>query len=243
LCYFPFRQWLWAFLSRDNQQTIETYFPHLSALFVYSIDSRDFDTHWRRLLRRIFEPLDIASSAESLTTPQIREDGLVLSVPGIRNTETLMLTARNRGQRLFTRKDQRLAAALVELAQQSLRQQQEHMKSVFLERSRILRDLHDDVAAPLMMLTHRAETPEYRKLAGNALMALREAVHGLEQPEAVPLWTMLANWRTEARERLEAADVALCWEEGSLPEATLTPHERINLGRVLREAISNEHHH
>lgn len=239
VCYIPLRQWLWELLSGGNRQSVETYLPHLNALFACSVGSHDIDARWRRLLQRVFEPLDIGSATEPLTFPQIRRDGLVLAVPGIKNTETVILTGCSRGHRLFTRVDQRLAVALFELAQQCLRQQQAHLESVHLERERILRDLHDDVAAPLMLLAHRAEKPEYRKLANTALMALREAVHGLKQPQASALSDVLADWRAEVRERLEAADVALYWEEGSMPEATLTPHERINLGRILREAISN----
>jgi signal transduction histidine kinase len=237
--YFPLRQWLWKYLVRDSQSTIETYFPQLNALFAYPVGSREFDAHWRHLLQQVFEPLHIGSFVEPLASSQIRQDGLVLVVPGIKPSKSVLLTGRSLGQRLFTRVDRQLAEALLELARQSLHQQQAYLENVLVERKRILRDLHDDVASPLMLLVHRAETPEYRKLANTALMALREAVHGLQQTEASPLADVLADWRAEVRERLEAASVKLHWEQCLLPEVTLSPHQRTHLGRVLREAVSN----
>lgn len=107
------------------------------------------------------------------------------------------------------------------------------------ERERIYRDLHDDIGAKLLSLAIRAKTPEDTDIARSALQDLRDVVSRSARPDA-PLGELLADWRAEIVGRCAAAHVQLAWNQPEeLPERNLTAAEALNLGRILREAVSN----
>lgn len=110
-----------------------------------------------------------------------------------------------------------------------------------------MRDLHDDVGAKLLTLTHRCKNPENADTARSALMDLRETIHDLgKQGTTVPLAHVLADLRAEMQERTEAANIELQWSQPDpLTENnyTLGFRQRINLVRILREALSNAIRH
>lgn len=109
------------------------------------------------------------------------------------------------------------------------------------ESSRIMRDLHDDVGAKLLTLAHRSGDEANAETARAALQSLREIIRGLDvQDMVVALDHALADWRGEATERLDSAGIALSWKQPhDLPAYILNNRQRNNLGRVIREAISN----
>lgn len=107
------------------------------------------------------------------------------------------------------------------------------------ERERIYRDLHDDIGAKLLSLAIRAKTPEDTDIARSALQDLRDVVSRSAQADA-PLGDLLADWRAEIVGRCASANVQLVWNQPEdLPERNLTAAEALNLGRILREAVSN----
>ncbi len=107
------------------------------------------------------------------------------------------------------------------------------------ERERIYRDLHDDIGAKLLSLAIRAKTPEDTDIARAALRDLRDVVSRSSQNDA-PLLDLLADWRAEIVGRCASAHLQLVWNQPEdLPERTLTAAEALNLGRILREAVSN----
>lgn len=113
-----------------------------------------------------------------------------------------------------------------------------------VERERIARDLHDDVAPQLLTLAHSAESVENAERARAAMQTLRESIYMLNDPRQLALDIVLAEWRIEVAERTEAAGISLAWQQPTtLPELPLTSRQRLNLGRVLREAISNALRH
>ena len=112
------------------------------------------------------------------------------------------------------------------------------------ERQRIARDLHDDVAARLLTLVHRADDAGYEKLARQALGALRDTIYTLGTQTPPPLDNLLADMRHEVQQRLETLDIELAWEvNGSMDGIALNPRQHINLQRVIQELISNIIHH
>lgn len=112
-------------------------------------------------------------------------------------------------------------------------------RAVGEERERIYRDLHDDVGAKLLSLVYRAGTPEDASLARSALQDLRDAV-STAQPENLTLEALGADWRAECERRLADAGIALEWEAAAEGiSLMLSPPQALNLGRILREAVSN----
>jgi len=113
-----------------------------------------------------------------------------------------------------------------------------------VERERIARDLHDDVAPQLLTLSYAAESAENEERARVAMRTLRESIYMLSEPRDVALEVVLGEWRLEALEHAEAADFRLSWQQPTeLPDTLLTSRQRLNLGRILREAISNASRH
>ena len=68
------------------------------------------------------------------------------------------------------------------------------------------------------------------------------ACHKLQlyrKPQVRPI-TALCNWREEIKQRTDAAQVNLLWSISDLDDTCfLSPRQRINLDRILRESITN----
>jgi signal transduction histidine kinase len=107
------------------------------------------------------------------------------------------------------------------------------------ERERIYRNLHDDIGAKLLSLAIRAKTPEDADIVRSALQDLRDVVSRSAQADA-PLTDLLADWRAEMVGRCTAAKLRLVWNQPEdLLERNMAAAEALNLGRILREALSN----
>lgn len=115
----------------------------------------------------------------------------------------------------------------------------ENARVVAEERERIYRDLHDDVGAKLLSLVYRSATPEDAELARSALQDLRDVV-SRTGADHYALDAAVADWRAECEKRLGESGLTLAWHQGPLVERlALSQPQALNLGRVLREAVSN----
>lgn len=106
------------------------------------------------------------------------------------------------------------------------------------ERERIARDLHDDLGARLLTLVHRSQDEKASESAREALSDLRILIGHLNAPEGT-LDEAVSDWRAEIGQRCEAAGRGLDWQAGDLPAMRLGTRQKITLGRVLREAVTN----
>lgn len=115
----------------------------------------------------------------------------------------------------------------------------ERQQAVVSERERIHRDLHDDVGAKLLSLTYRSKDEESFELARSALQDLRDVVSRSARDD-LSLPDALADWHAETDDRLEAAGIRLEWRQcEDLPDRPLLSQQSMNIGRILREAVSN----
>ncbi|NTV94421.1 MAG: histidine kinase [Thiobacillus sp.] len=146
----------------------------------------------------------------------------------------------NEFEQLNDQLEDRVEAKQAELrASYSRMRELETEQAVAEERERIYRDLHDDVGAKLLSLVYRSATAEDADLARSALQDLRDVV-SRTGADSFELEEVVADWRVECEKRLGDAGIALDWHQaGDLDALRLTRPQALDLGRILREAVSN----
>lgn len=149
----------------------------------------------------------------------------------------------NQFERLNSDLEHRVRAKHAELeAQFDSARNVEKQHAMMEERNRIYRDLHDDVGAKLLGLAisaQRANLHNEADLARSALQDLRDVVSRSAQA-ATPLSDLLADWRMETSQRVQAAGLELEWRFPEQETAALVSAEAaLNLSRILREAVTN----
>lgn len=238
--YFPLRQWLWARLSRRTAGGD----PALIERVTRTLAGQDLSEPdaWRALLQSQFAPLAVEADPIPVATDAITDNGLSVRVAARAARPGLRLRYPAAGTRLFRESDLRTLAELRALFDQILRYRGMLDAAVTRERNRVARDLHDDVGARLLTLSHRLP-PEHAEQARQALAELRAVVHSMQAPRT-SIGALLGQWRDEAEERCSAAGVDLRWAvEGDIPELDLGGGEALSLTRVLREALTNALRH
>ncbi len=192
---------------------------------------------WEDILVKAFSPLDIAHTSAGTDRSRIVDDGIGLQVPAIMGSPALLVRYKARGTRLFQTRDRQLSDRLVDLAWSLKRQQDAYKQGVTSERSRISRDLHDDLAARLVSGLDVDDPAQLKGVLRASLAEVRSIV-AAEESGPGPLMDVLADSRAEAAERLEAAGIDLHWAVIDAP-GILEPLQRKALVSVLREVITN----
>ncbi len=239
--YFPARQWLMSrFLTGAQRLRVDD----VPALLrdVLAPNAFAADELLPEALRQLFNPLALRVLAETQAEVTIAEEGLALRVPGIGGERAWEARFAGNGQRLFSRRDAQVAAAVRAVLDQVAAYQLAVERGIEQERARVAQDLHDDIGARLLTLLHRSEG-EAAQAIRDVLASLRLTVYGLgARPQ--PIGNCLAQWRAEAGDRCEARGVRLEWNEHALVSTMLLDApQQLNLARVLREALSNALRH
>jgi two-component system, NarL family, sensor histidine kinase DevS len=195
--------------------------------------------HWRALVERLYDPLEIASASAAVAEPAIEQSGLVLLLPATAGMPALRVAYPWGGRGLFGPSQLQSARRLVDLLVQAENSREAYERGVTEERRRMAQDLHDDVGARLLSGLHTADAPT-RPVLHAALADIRAIVSGLVGDTAT-LDRVLAEVRHEAARRLEAAGIALDWPPYEAPEADvlLDYRTRKALTSAVREAVSN----
>ncbi|MCU7844561.1 MAG: hypothetical protein KZQ93_12045 [Candidatus Thiodiazotropha sp. (ex Monitilora ramsayi)] len=238
--YIPLRQWGWKRLFGRKRSMLEDYLPQFLEAQFSQIDNGDGERAWLTLLRSVFRPLSLERVDQRVDDTRLVDNGLMLQVPDSGGRMGWLLSGKHRGVNLFDRHDCSLAEGLLNLTRQARQLRMEKEQAAERERQRIARDLHDDVGAQLLTVIHGAESTHTAKEAQEALRALRESIYALRQEKPILCRDLLADWRHEVLNRLEVAGVELRWhDEVSQDACFVTGRQRINLTRMLREAVSN----
>jgi signal transduction histidine kinase len=237
------RQWVMSRLVRRERLTTERMFEHLYRL-AREVQTRPSDAGVRLglLLRELFDPLDVQSATLHAVQSRVSGEGenLVVPLPGVAGAPsgTLVLAFADRGRRLFSNDDARLADRIVDLVTRSLAVDQAVERGRSEERERIAQDLHDDIGARLLTLMYQAPTVEMEDYLRHTLKELKTLTRGLAAPSHW-LSHAVAEWKADISQRLAAADCDLGWTFTFVEDFELNVVQWSALTRILRELVSN----
>jgi signal transduction histidine kinase len=202
-----------------------------------------------RLLRDVFEPLETLQITRHAIRTLVLRDGSTLLVPipaladlrdgrDTPSPATVVLRFAQRGKRLFTPDDARLADGIVDQLRRAVAYDQAVERGRSEERLRIAQDLHDDIGARLLTLMYQAPTPEMEDYLRHTLQDLKTLTRGLAAASH-PMAHAAAEWKADITQRLAAVQCDLQWSFVADCEVVLTVVQWSGLTRILRELVNN----
>jgi signal transduction histidine kinase len=203
-----------------------------------------------RLLRDLFEPLEVHTIARQAGRSRVLGNGsaLVVPVPAIDTAQaapidgSILLRFAGRGKRMFSADDARLTDRVVEQLRRAVAYDKAVERGRSEERARIAQDLHDDIGARLLTLMYKAQTPEMEDYVRHTLKDLKTLTRGLAADNQ-RLSHASAEWKADIAQRLGAAQIELGWSFVFDRDIVLGVVQWSALTRVLRELISNAIQH
>ncbi len=244
--YLSIRRWVMTNLLSRDPITTERLFERL-----YRI-ARELEQHparlddlMARLMRELFDPLECTLVRGDVPSCALRGNGGILLVPMPRLApaepsmgKVFLLKHADKGRRLFTSEDARLAERIVEQLHRVLSFDRAVEQGRSEERLRIAQDLHDDIGARLLTLMYQAPSPDIEDYIRHTLQDLKTLTRGL----AVGSHTLLdaaSEWKRDLNHRLNAARCELDWSLTCEHDLPLTVVQWSALTRILRELVNN----
>jgi signal transduction histidine kinase len=244
--YAAARQWIVSHLLGDKLVTTERMFEHLYRI-AREVEQRPerLPDLLTRMLRELFEPLELRRLDRPLAESRVFGDGSALlvpiPVPGVEPSDRaglVLLRFARRGTRMFTREDARLTDRIVEQLRRAVAFDRAVEQGRSEERARIAQDLHDDIGARLLTLMYQAPTPDMEDYLRHTLQDLKTLTRGLAA-SSHPLTHAAAEWKADAAQRLAVAHCQLQWRFDCDQEVVLTVVQWSALTRMLRELVNN----
>lgn len=244
--YAGARQWILNQMRGSNMLTTERMFEQL-----YRI-AREAEARPQRagellsrMLRDLFEPLEVMRIERPLHRAQVMSDGstLLVPIPPLADEDSpppgsVVLRFAHRGKRMFTQEDARLTDRIVEQLRRAVAFDRAIEQARSEERTRIAQDLHDDIGARLLTLMYKAPDSEMEDYVRHTLQDLKTLTRGLAA-SSHPLSHAAAEWKADITQRLAAAQCHLQWLFTCDRDIVLTVVQWSALTRILRELVSN----
>jgi len=237
IAYLPLRDWIGRqVLRRDASSTEELFRAVVDVAFEPVAEQRA--ASWQQLFRRHFLVLECETADISQLEPEIREDGLALTLPSMKGLPGLILRYPWEGRGLFAPRHRETAYQLMRLMHQAEESRVAYDRGMQEERTRIARDMHDNIGSQLLSALHSQSGPRKDVLIRETLTDLRDIINNAGGEE-VSLDEALADLRAETAERVEAAGLVLHWCSDVADDVQMTPQAIHALRSVIREAVSN----
>ncbi len=249
--YAATRRWLLQPMSGQHVPGAERMFERLYRV-LREVEARPRDSAelLTRLLRDLFEPLEVRTLDRPSARSRVLGDGSALLVPlptidadqEHGSDGSIVLRFAERGTRMFSRDDARLTDRVVEQLRRAVAYDKAVERGRSEERARIAQDLHDDIGARLLTLMYKAQSPEMEDYIRHTLKDLKTLTRGLASSDQ-RLSHATAEWKADIGQRLGAAQIELSWTFIFDRDIVLSVVQWSALTRVLRELISNAIQH
>lgn len=192
---------------------------------------------WRGLLHGAFKPLR-AVEVPDVAQPALRDNGMVMELPGAGRLPAMRLEYADGGRKLFSSRDLELAAELAAMLRNAEESRIAYERGVLQERERIAKDIHDNIGVQLMGALHSPDVVRKDTLVRETLADLREIINNASHPD-LSLEEVLADLRSQISEHLHTAGMQLDWSVRHEASAMPSPQVVNALRAFLREAVQN----
>lgn len=205
----------------------------------FSSSGISIDERWKSILQRFFSDCTISSSSQAIEDSRYNEVENTLEVPSIFLKHGYILSC-NTQQTPFNKDDVELADSLLKLTKQFITIEEAVEIGAAVERRRIARDLHDDVAARMLTLIHTVKDEQSVAISRSILKSLRNSIYTLDNKSTALILDVITDVRSEIQDRLNSIGMQLMWHQSdNLTGLSFTPRQHINLNRMLHEITTN----
>ncbi len=246
--YAALRQWLVDQMIGARIVTTERVFDHLLRIARKVEQQPERAAQWQlELFSAVFQPL--VARHEPLPEGASRfthwsDGGGTLCVPLATSPaepeepRQLVMRFAERGKRLFSSDDARLADRIVEQLRRAVAHDRAIEQGRSEERGRIAQDLHDDIGARLLTMMYRASNREMEEYVRHTLQDLKTLTRGLAATTHL-LSFASGEWKADIAQRLGETGCRLDWAFSQDEEIELGVVHWSALTRILRELVSN----
>jgi signal transduction histidine kinase len=249
--YAASRQWLLDQMVGARAVTTERLFEHLLRIARKVEQQPERAADWQlELFNAVFQPLVAThepghasithwiDGGASLVVPLATESAAAQADALPPEARLIVLHFAERGKRLFTAEDARLADRIVEQLRRAVAHDRALEQGRSEERGRIAQDLHDDIGARLLTLMYKAPNKEMEDYVRHTLQDLKTLTRGLAATTHL-LSHSAGEWKADIAQRLAPTGCLLEWSFEQDAEVQLNVVQWSGLTRILRELVSN----
>lgn len=240
IAYLPLRDFLFEKLFRSGTPDIADLYRRTVSVGLQPTAAARAEA-WIATLKATFRPMHVERREAGPERPGLLSDGEALTLPAFADLPATELHFAEEGRRLFNPRDAALAGELARLVETTIADRASYDRGVAEERSRIARDLHDEVGATLLSGLHAADPDRRHECIVDALADIRQIASGLAGRD-VTLSSLIAQMRHESRMRAELHGFTLSWpldRAADDSEIVLPYRLHRNFHAIHREALSN----
>lgn len=241
LIYLPAREFIWHRISRRRPLDEHKMFASVLDLAFEPSPARR-QALWTGLLEQLFDPLQIDKANGKPDKTYIGQEGVEMTMPATAELPAITMRYLRRGRGLFSSRHRQIAENLVDFVEKAETGRNAYELGAADERTRISRDMHDNIGAQLLSALHSPAIERKNQMIGQSLSDLRDIVRNATRPD-MAIDEMVADLRAETAERLAPTSTQLDWRSRLDEDATLSTDCSHALRSILREAVSNVMRH